>query len=147
MSRHSRVQTALCFSKAALCSQINPVLFPHKAAAFNSRIKSPKSWHWHLAKATQERAEQWDLMLHWLIWPTVQECAGPGGEKIIPTHIDNFIFIMQWYYELQFAGVVIANALLMFHSSVQWMSGRLQNYARSWYNQQHFSPFEIINSK
>lgn len=28
--------------------------FPDKAATFNSRIKSPKSQHWHLAKATQE---------------------------------------------------------------------------------------------
>lgn len=40
---------------------------PDKAATFNSRIKSPKSQHWHLAKATEEGAEQGDVMLHWLV--------------------------------------------------------------------------------
>lgn len=89
MSWHSWVQIARSFSKATLCSQISPVLFPpDKAATFNSRIKSPKSQHWHLAKATEDGAEQWDLMLHWLVWPTEQEGAGPGGK--IKSKIDNW---------------------------------------------------------
>lgn len=117
MSRHSWVQTAPSFSKATLCSQINPVLFfPDKAATFNSRIKSPKSQHWHLAKATEERAEQWDLMLHWLLWPTERECAGPGGKiKKIFTHTGYFVFFMQLYcviWGLQVTSAVISQAAL-----------------------------------
>ena len=33
-------------------------LFSSKAATFNGRIKSPKSQHWHLAKATGEEREE-----------------------------------------------------------------------------------------
>lgn len=42
-------------SKALFADQSNP-FFLGKTAMFNSRIKSPRSQRWHLAKATEERA-------------------------------------------------------------------------------------------